>query len=201
MLRAQPPSPCAMSRKQRPTAVDEFVTENFTEDELEELNRISGLPNTRARDIHEYLGEFGFTGSLSSVYSWWNRVRATGAKAERFNQLLEDYQGADHTRVLNKVVVVLHNQLDDCLTRLETSAPAHPKDYLRLIPELGRNILAISQFIEQNSNIKDRRDLELGGAARALQELRLIFADSPFEEALEEGIKSVMQRLEAEGQR
>lgn len=190
-----------MSRKPRPTAVDEFITESFTEDELSELHRIASLPNTRARDIHEYLGEFGFNGSLSSVYSWWHRVRATGQKAEVFNKLLEDYQGADHTRILYKAVVVLNNQLDDCVTRLETSPPAHPKDYLRLIPELSRNLLAISQFIEQNTSIKDRRDLELGGAARALQELRLIFADSPFEEALEEGIKSVMQRLEAEGQR
>ena len=190
-----------MSRKPRPTAVDEFITESFTQDETDELNRIAALSNTRARDIHDYLSEYGFTGSLSSVYSWWNRVRKTGQKAETFNKLLEDYQGADTTRILNKVVVVLHNQLDDCLSRLETSQPAHPKDYLRLIPELGRNILAISQFVEQSNGIKDRRDLELGGAARALQELRLIFADSPFEEALEEGIKSVMQRLEAENER
>jgi hypothetical protein len=188
-----------MARKPRPAQVEEFCS-RLSPEQIAELTRVSILPGIRAKDIQDLLYSWGYTGSLQSVYTWWDRVRTKGEEAEKFNQMLQNFQGADTHGVLNKLLVILDQQLENAIASLTSAKEVKSDAVLRALPQLADVILRTSNAINTQAVIKDRAALELSGAALMAAELRVIFADSPFEGALEEGIKSVMAKLESHQQ-
>lgn len=185
-----------MTRKDRPCQVDEF-TSTITAEQLDDLTRIATTPGIRAKDIQDLLYSYGYVGSLQSVYTWWNRTLAKGEEAVKFNQMLENFQGADTYGVLNKLLVVLDTQLENAIASLANTRDLKSDAVLRALPQMADVILRTSNAINTQAIIKDRAALELSGAALMAAELKIIFADTPFQAALDEGIKSVMAKLEA----
>lgn len=164
-----------------------------------ELLRIADLPSVSIPDFHKWLIEIGFKGSLRCVYTWHEAHRKVGAAAQKFNKLLEDYEGASGEKALQKLLVVFTEQLDVALTNLGTvEEPISGADYLKALPHLGREIRSCVTAMNTLSSIRDRKALEVAGAWRMAAELRLIFEESAFLDALEEAIKSAMLKIEDE---
>lgn len=185
-------------RKPRPTKVDEF-RHSLTPEQDDEFIRIAGLPNIAVRDIYGWLVDQNYQGSIRGVYTWFEGHRKAGEKAEKFNQLLESYEGVAAEKVLQKLLVTFTEQLDTAIINLSTAnEPLAAGDWLKALPHLGREIRSCVTAMNQLATIRDRKSLEMAGAWRACQELKLIFVDGPFESALEEAIKSVMTRIENE---
>ena len=182
--------------KSRPTKVDIF-RQSLTAEAESELQRLANLPGITGTEVHRWLLEQGYDGSLQSVYVWLERQRETGAEAEKFNALLKTYSGITPEQTLNKLLVVLCQQLDMVMACWENAdQPLDPNEYLRQVPNLGREIRSCVQAMHQFTRIRDRRELEAAGAYRLAQELRLVFNDTPFENSLEEGLKSAFDRIE-----
>lgn len=184
--------------KQRPTKVDEFRHDLSPELDAE-LLRIADLPNISVPEIHKWLLEQGFVGSLRCIYTWHEQHRKVGAAAQKFNKLLEDYQGASSEKALQKLLVVFTEQLDVALTNIGSAEePISGADYLKALPHLGREIRSCVTAMNSLTTIRDRKALEVAGAFRMAAELRLIFEESAFLDALEEAIKSAMLKIEDE---
>jgi len=190
-----------VDRKQRPTAVDTF-RHDISEDSDAELLRITALPNIGVPDIHRYLVSIGYNGSLRSCYTWYTAHKKIGEQAKIFNELLKDYEGVAAEKVLQKLTITFSNQLDIALAKIApvegTEASISQTEYLKAIPQLGREVRSCVQAINQLESIRDRRGLELAGAYRMAQELKLIFAGTPYEKSLEAGIKTVVALIEGE---
>lgn len=186
-------------RKPRPTKVDEF-RHSLTPEQDDEFIRIAGLPNIAVRDIYGWLVDQNYQGSIRGVYTWFDSHRRAGEKAEKFNQLLESYEGVAAEKVLQKLLITFTEQLDTAIEQLALSdQPLQAGDWLKALPHLGREIRSCVTAMNQLATIRDRKAIEMAGVYRACQELRLIFVDGPFETALEEAIKSVTTRIENEG--
>lgn len=186
-------------RKQRPTLVDEF-RQGLSEELDGELLRIAELPNVAVPEVYNWLIANGFKGSLSATYTWFNHHKKTGAIAEKFNALLKDYDGVATERVLQKLLVILTEQIDVAITNVANAEePISATEYLRALPNLGREIRSVIQAVNQLQAVRDRRSLEIAGALRLAQELRVTFENSSYLEALEDAIHSAMILIEDEG--
>jgi len=186
-------------RKQRPTLVDEF-RQGLSEELDSELLRIAELPNVAVPEIYNWLIVNHFKGSLSATYTWFNNHKKTGAIAEKFNLLLKDYDGVATERVLQKLLVILTEQIDVAITNIgNAEEPISATEYLRALPNLGREIRSVIQACNSLQAVRDRRSLEVAGAYRLSQELLVTFKDSPFADALDEAVRSAMILIEDEG--
>lgn len=185
-------------RKQRPTLVDEF-RQGLSEELDSELLRITELPNIAVPEVYTWLLNNGFKGSLSATYTWFNNHKKTGAIAAKFNELLKDYDGVATERVLQKLLVILTEQIDVAITNVSTAEePISATEYLRALPNLGRELRSVITAVNQLQAVRDRKSLEIAGAYRLAQELRITFEDSPFADALEEAIRGAMTLIEEE---
>ena len=192
-----------MARKQRPTAVDEFRRQLNKDDDLE-LIRLLRLPGITGIEIYNYLNTLGYNGSLKSVYNWYSQQKVTGEKAEQINELLKDYQGIEVDKVLEKLLGLLTQQLDVAIGKLTATNDIQGQDlplseYVRTLPQLGRELRGCIQLANSLQFVKDKRSLELGGAFRMGKELEDTFKDSPFYDALCEAITAAMEKFEGDG--
>jgi hypothetical protein len=180
--------------------VDEFRCGLSPERDAEFL-RIANQPNQNITVIHRWLVDEGYKGSYQSVCNWYSNFKKNGEKAERFNQLTQAYTGVLPELALQKIVVIFGNLLDDYLEQIALAEPGaiEAAEYLKLLPHIAREIRSCAGAMHQMKFLGDRRELETSGAFRLAQELRLIFEDSPFSSALEEGLKSALTRMESEG--
>lgn len=192
-----------MARKPRPTAVDEFRRSLNKDDDLD-LIRLLKLPGVTGIEIYNYLNSLGYTGSLKSVYNWMAQQKVTGEKAEQINELLSDYQGIEVDKVLEKLLGLLTQQLDVAITKLTSTNNIEGQDiplseYVRTLPQLGRELRGCVQLANSLQFVKDKRTLELGGAFRMGKELEDTFKDSPFYESLCEAVLAAMDKFEGDG--
>lgn len=192
-----------MARKPRPTAVDEFRRSLNKDDDLD-LIRLLKLPGVTGIEIYNYLNSLGYTGSLKSVYNWMAQQKVTGEKAEQINELLSDYQGIEVDKVLEKLLGLLTQQLDVAITKLTSTNNIEGQDiplseYVRTLPQLGRELRGCVQLANSLQFVKDKRTLELGGAFRMGKELEDTFKNSPFYESLCEAVLAAMDKFEGDG--
>lgn len=192
-----------MARKPRPTAVDEFRRQLSKDDDID-LIRLLKLPGMTGIEVYNYLNSLGYTGSLKSVYNWMSQQKVTGEKAEQINELLSDYQGIEVDKVLEKLLGLLTQQLDVAITKLTSTNNIEGQDiplseYVRTLPQLGRELRGCVQLANSLQFVKDKRTLELGGAFRMGKELEDTFKDSPFYESLCEAVLAAMEKFEGDG--
>lgn len=187
-----------MTRKPRPGLVDEFRA--TLEEELDnELVRLANLPNISVTEIYNWLVTNGYKGSLNSTYTWYTNYKRAGEKAQVFNALLKEYEGVEAEKVLQRLLVTLSEQLDTAINSITTAEkPVSPTEYLRLLPQLGRELRSVVTAINTLQFLKERRELEMAGALRMANELKNIFKDTPFEIPLSEGVRSIMLEMEEE---
>lgn len=184
--------------KPRLTAVEEF-SKSLTVEDNDELKRMIERPSANLSEVYRWLVDLGYKGSLRSVYVYADQKRKVGAEAAKMNLLLADYDGLASEAILHRMATIFSQQLDIAITDISLSdQPVEKADLLKVIPHFGREARSCVTAANQLKDIRDRKALEMAGAFRMAQELRLIFTDSPFESALDEGIKSAFQRIEGD---
>jgi hypothetical protein len=183
-----------MARKQRQTAAGEFI-ETIGANNKAQLERFLAIPNIAAREIYDFLVDLGFKGSLNSVYNWFEQKQQAGKQAEVLNVLLKEYQGVDHSRILEKLLVTLSVQLDGAIAAISTQQ-IDGEHYIKALPAICRELNNTIATYNELRYVKDRRGLELSGAARLGRELVTLFKNEAFIEALEEGISAILLKME-----
>jgi hypothetical protein len=183
-----------MARKSRQTAAGEFIDKIGANNKVQ-LERFLTIPNIAAKEIHEFLVDLGFQGSLNSVYNWLEQQQAAGVKAAALNVLLKDFQGVDHGKILEKLIVTLSVQLDNAIEAIENQR-VDAEHYVKIFPSICRELSSIISTYNELRYVKDRKSLEMAGATRLARGLMILFKGEAFAEALEEGISSVVLEME-----
>jgi hypothetical protein len=156
--------------------------------------------NRNTTAIRQLLEDWGYKVSQSAVQNWYKYSFPVGQEAKRFNLLATEYNGVEIGDALQKLLIVNANLIDRFIITLESASTEDIRleQLVTAIPSLSREVRACASELQQLKYVKDRKELEMAGAYRAIQELKLIFADSAFEQALDEAARSVMTRLEGE---
>lgn len=185
-------------RKQRLTVTGDFI--NKLGDEYQnELNQLATIPNISVPEIYRYLQSLGFKGSLTSTYNWYSQQKQVGEKAKLLNVVLKDYTGVEYKQLLEKVLVILSTQIDTGMVALSQGKGQPSADsYLKILPQLCREVSTAIRQINELEFIKDKRGLEVSGATRLGKQLEILFKDEPFIDALKDGIESILIQFEEE---
>lgn len=156
--------------------------------------------NRNTTEIRRLLEDWGYKVSQSAVQNWYKATFPIGKEAKRFNLLANEYSGVDLSEALQKILILNANLIDRLIIALEEPVKEDffLEDLVSMIPSLSREVRACASELQQIKYIKDRKELENAGAYRAMQELKLIFADSPFEKSLEEAIRAVLSKMDGE---
>ena len=184
-------------RKARPTLAGDFFNNSLADEDKQYITSLLKIPNISVPDIHRYLISRGFTGSLSSTYNWYNQVKVIGEKAQTINTLLENYQGIDSNGILYKIIGILSNKVDEILLKIENpEVDADIETYIKILPQLLKELRTTAETVNNNKYIADRKALEMAGAASLAIELERAFKHEPFFPALKEGIIACVMQLE-----
>lgn len=187
-------------RRNRPGAVDIFLGQLDDLDKLEELTDLANRPGVIAKHLYDLLCEWGYQGGLNPVYTWWRNNKIQGEEARKFNALLQSFVGVDHRATLDKLSVVLNQQLQQSLDAIAlTDLSQKPDVALRVVPQLAKVLMDVSTFVNTQNFVKNKSELILSGAALMASEIQVIFSSSPSEvqEAIASAIKSAMTKIES----
>lgn len=156
--------------------------------------------NRNTTAIRQLLEDWGYKISQTAVQNWYRATYPVGQQAIAFNALASEYTGVEVGDALQKLLVINANLIDRFLTIIQSldSEAFRVENIVSTIPALSREMRACASELNNLRYVKDRKELEVAGAYRAMQELKLTFADTPFEAALEEASRSVMLRIEGE---
>lgn len=156
--------------------------------------------NRNTTDIRRLLEDWGYKISQGAVQNWYRATFPIGEQAKRFNLLANQYVGVEVVDALQKMLVVNATMIDQLMIAFDSPSSENfrVENFISMIPSLSREVRACASELNDLRYHRDRASLEVAGAYRAIQELRLIFKDTPFENALDEAAKSVLMRIEDE---
>lgn len=156
--------------------------------------------NRNTTAIRQLLEEWDYKVSQSAVQNWYCAFFPVGNEAKKFNAIATAFSGVEVEDALQKLLILNANLIDRLLETFgkEGAIAVDIEKQLAVIPHLSREVRACAEAVGNLKYHRDRKALETAGAYRAIQELRLIFADTPFESALAEAAKGVLTRLEEE---
>lgn len=179
-----------MAKKERPCLIDE-IRQELTPEEDRGLLSIANKPNPYLTDIQSYLREIGYKASVNAVSTWYARHRVAGEKAKTLNSKLEEYRGVDALGTLEKLLTDTITEIDIASAKA-INGDASDSDYLKALPHLRRSAISCIEAFYRLGQLKEKQELELAGAMRMAEELKIIFKETAFVNSLEEAIKSVM---------
>jgi hypothetical protein len=166
-------------------------------DRLQEFDEFCRY-NRNTTAIRQLLEDWGYQVSQTAVQNWYRRNFPVGAEAKRFNMLTSAFTGVEIQDALEKLLVVNANLIDNLLVAIEAKdlEEVQFSHLLSSVPQLSREIRACASEVNGLKYLRDRRELEIAGAYRVLQELQLIFKDTPFEAPLKEASRSAIAKIE-----
>ena len=173
--------------------VDQF-RETLSPERDAELIRFINRPNTNGTEIYNWLIGEGYSGSLQSIYTFLDQQKELGKRASKLNQQLREFQGVTPESVLDKVLVILNDELDNLV-----NGSSEEKDLPKAIAGLAKEIRGCVSTMNALKYTGDRKQLELAGAWRACQILKATFEDTSFSQSLDEAIRGAMIQIEEEG--
>ncbi|ABA24681.1 hypothetical protein Ava_D0016 [Trichormus variabilis ATCC 29413] len=188
-----------MTRKAPQHRVDQ-IRSLMSAERLQEFDEFC-KHNRNTTAIRQLLEDWGYKVSQTAVQNWYRAFFPVGEEAKRFNILTSAFSGVDTGDALQKVLVLNADLIDSVMEVLKLKGGVgaiDPEKLLPVVSHLSREVRACAEAVNGQKYIRDRKALEMAGAYRAIQELRLIFADTPFESALVEATKGVLSRLEEE---
>jgi hypothetical protein len=157
--------------------------------------------NRNTTAIRQLLEEWGYKVSQSAVQNWYRAFFPVGDEARKFNALAIAFSGVEVEDALQKLLIINANLIDDLMKALDDRGgmgEMRLEQLLVAVPQLSREVRACAEAVNSFKYVRDRKALETAGAYRAIQELRLIFTDTPFETSLAEAATGVLTRLEEE---
>lgn len=184
-------------------------------DKVEELKAFARTSRNTA-EIRNHFRDLGYDFTQAQVQTWFLETFPVGEEAAQLNKSASRYQGVETFDALQfglglvvKQLAVIESELGQYNTIKAKAESGEPltmteehymkggwQGFMMLLTPMLKELRAIAQGVNEYRYIRDRQELEIAGAQTAMQELLLIFADSPFEDALKEGIRGVMKKME-----
>jgi hypothetical protein len=165
--------------KERPLKVDIFRA-SLTPDQDESLMEILELPNPSIDTVINYLKQYGYEGSWTSVRNWYLRAKKKGEKAQRLNMLVETYKGVDQNSILYKLLVDSLEQLDRMREVLDMDeSDLSAKEVLKVYPAVAREVRSCVEALEKKEQLADFASAEKNGAMYVVEKLLETFKDQP----------------------
>ena len=185
-----------MTRNTPQHKVDKIRSE-MDADRLQEFDEFCRY-NRNTTAIRQLLEDWGYQVSQTAVQNWYRRSFPIGSEAKRFNALTSIFVGVELQDALEKLLIINANLVDNLMTTIESRdmQDVSVAGLLTSIPQMSREIRACASELNNLKYLRDRRELEIAGAYRAIQELQLIFKDTPFEAPLKEASRSAIAKIE-----
>lgn len=169
----------------------------LNEADLLEWNRLVKF-NANYPDLRAWLLARGHIVNDMNLSNWWISNRPRGEHAKTLNAIAERYEGVEAVGVMAMsigitadLVQVIHEQLINS----EQISLVKPTEKLQFVTNLLKELHTASGNLHKIKTVDEKENLIKSGAFTMAEELRKLFKDSPFAEALEEGIESVLIQL------
>lgn len=169
----------------------------LSETDLLEWNRLVKF-NANYPDLRAWLLARGHIVNDMNLSNWWISNRPRGEHAKTLNAIAERYEGVEAQSVMAMsigitadLVQVIHEQLINS----EQISLVKPTEKLQFVTNLLKELHTASGSLHKIKTVDEKENLIKSGAFTMAEELRKLFKDSPFAEALEEGIESVLIQL------
>lgn len=163
-------------------------------------------PYPPEKQIYQVLIDFGnesgnkFTLGFTCIKAWVRTKQKAGKLAEQHNQKIkEQWNGVDVSMSLAyKVGGEMSKLMDKGLEVVNNNADKiSAQEWLRALPNIGREMNNTLKIANEFKNINDRRDLVFAGAYRMQQEILETFKDNPvLYEAVLEASRAAMKVIE-----
>lgn len=163
-------------------------------------------PYPSEKTIYQVLIDWGnesgnkFTLGFTCIKAWVRTKQKAGKLAEQHNQKIrEQWTGADISMSLAyKVGGEMSKLMDKGLEVVnQNSDKISPQEWLRAIPNIGREMNNTLKIANEFRTINDRKDLVFAGAYRMQQEILETFKDNPvLYEAVLEASRAAMKVIE-----
>lgn len=184
-------------KQKAPQGKVDRALEKLSEADLLEWNRLVKF-NANYPDLRDWLAVRGHSVNNQNLSHWWVTNRPRGEKAVALNAIAEKYEGVEAQSVMAMsigitadLVQILHEQL---INREEITS-VRPTEKLQYVTNLLKELHTASGNLHKIKTLDEKENLIKSGAFTMAEELRKLFKDSPFAEALEEGIESVLIHL------
>ena len=183
-------------QKVRQGKVDRALSK-LSEEDIQEWNHLVRF-NSSYPQLRSWLEVRGHSVNEMNISHWWTSNRPVGDKAIAVNAIAEKYEGLESQAVMAMsigitadLVGILHKQLASD----EQINSVNPTEKLQGITNLLKELHTASNNFNKTKNLQEKENLIKSGAFAMAEKLRKIFKDSPFYDALEEGIEAVMIEL------
>lgn len=184
--------PIVKPKKDKPCKIDEFMAE-MTQEQIAGLMLIANRPNPKFVDIQVYFQELGYKLTINAVSTWYSRFKEAGQKALIINQELVAYRGLDSYGILEKIIADTIRDIDLAVSRVELDREKiESEKFLQALPNLRKTAVGAIEAFNRLGKIQEKEEIELAGMLRMATGLKEMFKNSPFAEALNEGIKAVL---------
>ncbi len=151
-------------------------------------------------DLQRYLGERGHYVSVTSLSAWFDATYGTGAEAKRINLLAATYRGLDAHQALEMASGLALTAAAKMVERLDARA-WQVDDPAQSLQALLREARAAAAAAATMRTLEDRRELELAGAYRLAELLRVILAEAPWQDALGNALEAALRQIDSEAGR
>ncbi len=165
----------------------------LSDEQMQKFNNLCKF-NANYTTLSHFLEECGHKVSVGNLSTWWINNRPRGKEAIAINSLSEIYAGTEPHNLLEmsagisaKLVAKLHDLL--ILEIEKTSASSKLSNIVELLKELRQ----ASTEMQTLKAAGDTKQLTQAGAFQLAENLRKIFKNTPFEQALEAGLKAAIE--------
>lgn len=182
------------------------VPQNKIDQSLKQLNKVDQKTfyelvkyNPPYRELREFFCERGIT-EITDMHlsTWWKRNRPRGDQAIALSQFAEAWEGLEPAHLLNAsagISAKIIEHLYEALSQEEIDK-ASIGSKLTNLAELLKELRQCSQTLVEMQESKDLKEIRLAGAYELADELRKVFKETPFEQALERGVEGALKKME-----
>lgn len=185
------------SRKNPQSKVDKALSK-LSEKDLREWRELVKF-NSSYPELRDWLNARGNSINNQNLSQWWISNRPRGEKAVTMNAIAEKYEGIEAQTIMAMsvgltadLVQILHEHLISGEEINRVCSTVKLQQITNLIKELHTS----SGNYTKLKNQSEKENLIKSGAIAMAEELRKVFINSPFADALSEGIESVLIQLE-----
>lgn len=149
--------------------LDDFLAQRFSAEEQIAVREMGLAPGYGASDFHAYLQGEGYEGRYLTVYYWQRRNRELGELAREVNAKAIEGVGIEPGPILEVMLAKNFGLYYQVHERLSTALAAGdnesaPRIGIRSLTELGKEVRAMGQFLQERDSQNVTYDMTMDGA-------------------------------------
>lgn len=196
---APPPAPfeAGIRDDARQLRID-AIRSTMNQDILSEMDHLCSQRPSYT-DIRQFILErTGEDVGIAHVANWWRSAFPVGGKAKLVNESIDGYSGVDDSQIASltagKSVELLLKVFDHFVEDQSKFEQLSPAQAIALIPSLLK-VRSFADDLNKQRVAYDTLEMELGGAATAIQELLIVFKDTALEEPIKQASSGVFKKI------